>query len=389
MELRAYLDNGATTKPFESVIQIMVKTMEEDFGNPSSLHTKGMEAEEYVKEAKKVIAGTLKVEAKEIIFTSGGTESNNMALIGGALANQRSGKHIITSKIEHPSVHNPLFFLEENGFEVTYLDVNENGQISISELLEAIREDTILVSIMYVNNEIGGIMPIQEIGKAIKEKKKEILFHVDAIQAYGKIRIYPKRMGIDLLSVSAHKIHGPKGIGFLYIKDKTKIKPILYGGEQQKGLRSGTENVPGIAGFSKAAKEIYENHEEKISALYEQKRYFIEQISKIDGTYVNGIHGIALEDTAPHIISVSFSKVRSEVVLHALAEQGICVSAGSACASNHPQISGTLRAIGVKEDLLDNTIRFSLSVMTTKEELDITLAALNEILPRLRKYTRH
>ncbi|MEG1742241.1 MAG: cysteine desulfurase family protein, partial [Acetivibrio sp.] len=259
MELRAYLDNGATTKPFESVIQIMVKTMEEDFGNPSSLHTKGMEAEEYVKEAKKVIAGTLKVEAKEIIFTSGGTESNNMALIGGALANQRSGKHIITSKIEHPSVHNPLFFLEENGFEVTYLDVNENGQISISELLEAIREDTILVSIMYVNNEIGGIMPIWEIGKAIKEKKKEILFHVDAIQAYGKIRIYPKRMGIDLLSVSAHKIHGPKGIGFLYIKDKTKIKPILYGGEQQKGLRSGTENVPGIAGFSKAAKEIYEN----------------------------------------------------------------------------------------------------------------------------------
>ncbi len=385
----AYLDNAATTKPFTCVKEKMIETLEESYGNPSSLHSKGVEAEQYIKEAKKIIASNLKVEAKEIIFTSGGTESNNMALIGTALANQRAGKHIITTKIEHPSVHNPLIYLENNGFTITYLDVNENGHVKIEELLNAITDETILVSVMFVNNEIGAVLDIEGISKAIKEKKKDILFHVDAIQAYGKYHIYPKRMGIDLLSVSAHKIHGPKGIGFLYIKDKVKVKPIIYGGEQQKGMRSGTENVPGIAGLGQAVKEIYTNHEQRVEYLYELKNYFIEEVKRIEGITVNGINGIDIKDTAPHVISVSFAGIRSEVVLHSLAGKGIYVSAGSACASNHPQISGTLKAIGVKKELLDSTLRFSLSVFTTKEELDYTLEALKEILPMLRKYTRH
>lgn len=385
----AYLDNGATTQPFASVREVMLKTLEEDFGNPSSLHTKGVEAEKYVKEAKEQIAKSLKADPKEIVFTSGGTESNNMALIGGALANQRAGKHIITTGIEHASVHNPLIFLEAMGFEVTYLPVDAKGHIRLPELLETIREDTILVSIMYVNNEIGAVMDIEAIGKAIKEKKPDIVFHVDAIQAYGKYRIYPKRLNIDLLSVSGHKIHGPKGIGFLYIRDKVKIKPIIYGGEQQKGMRSGTENVPGIAGLSQAVKEIYDNHEEKIKGLYELKKYFIEEIEKLPRTTVNGIQGLSIEQTAPHIISVSFEGVRSEVLLHALEDKAIYVSSGSACSSNHPAISGTLRGIGVKKELLDSTLRFSLSVLTTKEELDLALEALEELLPILRRYTRH
>lgn len=212
--MTAYLDNGATTRPFETVREVMFKTLNEDFGNPSSMHTKGVEAEKYVREAREQIARSLKVEPKEIIFTSGGTESNNMALIGTALANQRAGKHIISTGIEHASVHNPLIFLEEMGFEVTYLGVDETGHVRIPELLEAMREDTILVSIMYVNNEIGAVMDIEGIGKAIKEKKPDVLFHVDAIQAYGKYKIYPKRLNIDLLSVSGHKIHGQKELAF-------------------------------------------------------------------------------------------------------------------------------------------------------------------------------
>lgn len=389
MELKAYLDNGATTKPFDEVKEVMFRTLDADFGNPSSLHTKGVEAEHYIKEAKKVVAHSLKVKEKEIVFTSGGTESNNMALIGAAYANRRAGNHIITTKIEHPSVHNPLFYLEENGFEVTYLDVDNNGHINLKELADAVKDTTILVSVMYVNNEMGAVFDIGKISQIIKEKNPNIIFHVDAIQAYGKYCIHPYKMGIDMLSVSAHKIHGPKGVGFLYIKEKTKIRPLIYGGEQQNGMRSGTENVTGIAGLSEAVRVIYTNHEEKIARMYALKKYFVENIQKIEGAYVNGIEGLLLEETAPHVISVSFTDIRSEVLLHALSEKGICVSAGSACASNHPQISGTLKAIGVKKELLDSTIRFSLSVMTTKEELDIALEALHEILPMLRRFTRH
>lgn len=383
-----YLDNAATTCPFLEVRDIMMETMSSDYGNPSSLHRKGMQAEDYIKKAKAVIASSLKVETKEIIFTSGGTESNNMALIGAAFANKRAGNHIITTKIEHPSVYEPLAYLEEQGFRVTYLSVDRNGRILLEELEEAICSETILVSIMYVNNEIGAVQEIQEIAKKMKEKNPQILFHVDAIQAYGKYVIYPKRMGIDLLSASGHKIHGPKGIGFLYIRDKVKVKPIVFGGGQQKGMRSGTENVPGIAGLGKAAELIYQKQVERESYLYECKQMFIALVEQIEGICVNGVYEIDLKETAPHIVSVSVEGIRSEVLLHALEERNIYVSSGSACASNHPSISGTLQAIGVKKELLDATLRFSFSVFTTKEEILYAVEVLKEVIPMFRRYTR-
>lgn len=385
--MEAYLDNAATTRAFDSVKDIMVETLSIDYGNPSSKHLKGVEAERYIRDARDVISKRLKVEPKEIIFTSGGTESNNMALIGTALANKRSGTHIITTRMEHPSVHNPLIFLEENGFQVTYISVDQYGNVILEELINAIREDTILVSIMYVNNEIGSVQKISEISKAIKAKRDSIVFHVDAIQAFGKYNIYPKREGIDLLSVSGHKIHGPKGIGFLYVKDKIKIKPILFGGGQQKGMRSGTENVPAIAGLGQAVKEMYENHDEKIEKLYHIKKTFIEKVTQIEGTTINGI-GDNLKDSAPHIVSVSFEGIRSEVLLHALEEKGVYVSSGSACSSNHPALSGTLKAIGVREDLLDSTLRFSFSVNTNMDEIQYAVDKLKELVPVLRKFRR-
>ena len=385
--MEAYLDNAATTRPFDSVREIMLKTMELDFANPSSMHKKGMEAEQYIKDAREKIAKTMKVDPKELIFTSGGTESNNLALIGTALANKRAGNHIITTKIEHPSVHEPILTLKDLGFKVTFLEVDENGHVDVNQLLEAICEDTILVSIMMVNNEIGAVMDVSTISKLIKKKKDDILFHVDAIQAYGKYRIYPKRMGIDMLSISGHKIHGPKGIGGLYVRDKVKIKPIIFGGGQHKGMRSGTENVPGIAGLGVAAEEIYENHEEKIKHLYELKKTLIDEISRLPDTQINGV-GDDLYETAPHVVSVSFKGIKSEVLLHALEERGVYISSGSACSSNHPALSGTLQAIKVKKELLDSTIRFSFSVFTTMDEINYAVDQLKELLPMLRKFTR-
>ena len=379
--MEAYLDNAATTFVFPQVKDLMGKVMEEDFGNPSSLHKKGVEAEQYIKEAKETIAKFLKVEPKEIVFTSGGTESNNMALIGSAYANQRRGKHIITTRIEHASVYEPLMHLEKEGFQITYLPVDEHGIVKIDALKEALTDETILVSIMYVNNEIGSIQSIEEIGKIIKSYREDILFHVDAIQAYGKLKIYPKRAKIDLLSVSGHKIHGPKGSGFLYIKDKTKIQPILFGGGQQKGMRSGTENVPAIAGLSLASKLMYENHEEKIEKLNILKERFIKGVSEIENVTNNS-------GEAPHIISISFPGVRSEVLLHALEEKGVYVSSGSACSSNHPAISGTLKAIGLDKNHWESTLRFSLSIFTTEEEVDFAIQCLKELVPVLRRFTR-
>ena len=242
-----------------------------------------------------------------------------------------------------------------------------------------------LVSVMYVNNEIGAIEPIAELGKVIKDFNPEIIFHVDAVQAFGKVKIAPYREKIDLLSISSHKIHGPKGVGVLFIKDKTKIRPIVFGGGQQKNMRSGTENVPGISGMALAAEMIYSKFDEDINKMYELKEYFINEVTKIEGTTVNGLTG---RESAPHVISVSFEDIpRSEVLLHALEEKGIYVSSGSACASNHPALSGTLQAIGIRKDLLSSTLRFSLSVFTTKEELDYTISALKTLLPVLRKYT--
>lgn len=379
--MEAYFDNGATTKVFPQVKEIMVEAMEVEYGNPSSMHMKGVKAENYIKDAKEIIAKSLKVEPKEIIFTSGGTESNNMALIGTAMANKRKGKHIISTRIEHASVYNPLFYLEEQGFEVTYLPVDEHGIVKLQALEDAIRPDTILVSVMYVNNEIGSIQPISEIGSIIKKKNPDIIFHVDAIQGYGKYNIYPRRWNIDLLSVSGHKIHGPKGIGFLYAKDKVKMNPIIFGGGQQKGRRSGTENVPGIAGLGKAVQLIYKDHETKMNHIRSLKEDFIAQVLELPDVKNNS-------GEAPHIASISFKGVRSEVLLHALEERGVYVSSGSACSSNKPAISGTLKAIGLTKEYYDSTLRFSFCIYNTKEEVDYAVDCLKELLPMLRRFTR-
>jgi cysteine desulfurase len=385
--MQAYLDNSATTKCAPQVVDVCVKVMQEDYGNPSSKHMKGVEAENYIKDAKETIAKTLKCQDKEILFTSGGTESNNMAIIGTAMANKRKGNHVIVSSVEHSSVKEPFNFLEEQGFKVTYLKVDSKGIVDIEELKNALDNETILVSVMYTNNEIGAVEPIEEIGHIVKSYNPDIVFHVDAIQAYGKFKIIPKKLGIDLLSVSGHKIHGPKGSGFLYIKDKTRIKPIIYGGGQQKGMRSGTENVPAIAGLSAAVKLIYnENFDAKIDKLYELKDYFISQLEQLEEVQINSLKG---RESAPQIVSASFRGVRAEVLLHALEDRQIYVSSGSACSSNKPGLSNTLVAIGLDKELLDSTIRFSFCYDTTKEELDYTIETLKELLPVLRKYTRH
>lgn len=384
--MEAYLDNSATTRCLDCVKDIVVKTMMEDFGNPSSRHRKGVEAERYLREAREAIAATMKVSEKEIFFTSGGTESNNWALIGAASANRRAGTHIITTAIEHAAVLQPMLYLQEQGFRITFLPVDARGHISLEDLKNALCEETILVSVMYVNNEIGAVEPIEEIGKLIKSYRPEILFHVDAIQAYGKFRIYPKRMGIDLLSVSGHKIHGPKGVGFLYVREKTKLHPLILGGGQQKGMRSGTDNVPGAAGLGVAAREAYTDFEDKIARLYALKDYFTEEVKKLPEVRVNS--GVGTQ-SAPHIVSVSFRGVRGEVLLHALEEREIYVSSGSACSSNKKlPVSTVLKEIHLDKDLLETTLRFSFCTQTTREELDCCLQALGELLPMLRRYTR-
>ena len=383
--MEVYLDNSATTRCFDEVAALMTRIMCEDYGNPSSLHRKGVEAEKYIRYAKEVIAKNLKVNEKEIFFTSGGTESDNLALRGCAYANCRSGRHLITTQIEHPAILQTMKHLEEEGFRVTYLPVDSKGCIRLEDLERAITGETILVSIMHTNNEVGSLQPIEEAGALIKRMNPRILFHVDAVQGYGKFRIHPKKMKIDLLSVSGQKIHGPKGIGFLYVDEKVKIKPILFGGGQQGGTRSGTENVPGAAGLAKAVEMIYQNLDEEVGRLYELKQTFVEGVKKIDDVIVNGHPD---ETGAPHVVSVSIRGVRSEVLLHALEDKGIYVSAGSACSAHKPQPSATLQAMGVDRELLGSTIRFSFSVFTTMEEVDYTLQAMYDIIPMLRKYTR-
>lgn len=394
--MEVYLDNSATTKITDGARDIMLEVMCKDYGNPSSLHMMGVIAEKYMKESALQIADCLKVNPKEIIFTSGGTESNNLALIGAARTYQRLGKHIITTNIEHPSVHQPLLFLEENGYKIDYIPVDKAGKIIKDRLYSLINDDTLIVSVMYVNNEIGSVQDVDEIAREIKAIKRDVIFHVDCVQAFGKYRLYPKRVGIDLLSISGHKIHGPKGIGALYVSDNIRLKPIIYGGGHQRGLRSGTENVPAIAGLGQAAKEIYEGFEMKVQRMYELKQFLLREISKLEGIFINGLPMESTEDflmehirqTAPHIVSVSISGIKSEVLLHALEERGIYISTGSACSSHHPQPSATLNAIGIPMDLMSSTIRFSLSENTTREEIVYTMEQIEDVLPILRKFTR-
>lgn len=379
--MEIYLDNGATTRVLPKVRDEMVKVLMDDYGNPSAMHTKGVEAEKYLKNTRKIIADSLKVDIGEIYFTSGGTEGNNIAIIGTALANQRAGKHLITTKVEHASVSEAFYYLESIGFEVTYLPVDGKGFISLEELSEAIREDTILVSVMCVNNEIGTVEPVQEIAKIIKEKNPKTLFHVDAVQAYGKMHLYPKRWKIDLMTISGHKIHAPKGTGALFIRQKVKVKPLVYGGHQERGMRSGTENVPGIAGLGVAARWIQDGLDERSEKIRDVKEYFISSVMEIENLKNNS-------GEAPHVASISFRGVRSEVLLHALEERNIYVSAGAACSNNKKGTSNTLVAIGLTKEEKESTLRFTFSCFNTKEEVDEVVKVLKEIVPMLRRFTR-
>ena len=383
--MEIYLDNSATTRCSDSVCDAVVRAMTQDYGNPSSRHLKGVEAERLLRQSRETIARTLRAAEKEIFFTSGGTESDNWALIGTAMANRRSGMHLITTGIEHAAVLRPMQYLEDQGFRVTYLPVDSKGLVDLEDLKDALTDGTILVSMMTVNNEIGTRLPVEEAAALVKAFNPGIVFHTDAVQAYGKYRLSPGRSGIDLLSVSGHKIHGPKGTGFLYVKEKTRILPFILGGGQQKGMRSGTDNVPGAAGLAQAAADCYENLQEETEHLRELKQMLSEGLRQMDDVVLHSD-----EDGAPHIVSASFVGVRSEVMLHALEDRGIYVSSGSACSSNRKlPVSPVLEQLHLPRQQLESTLRFSFSRYNTKEDVTLTLQALDDYLPILRRYTRH
>ena len=384
--MEAYLDNGATTRCYPEVADLIRKTLLEDYGNPSSLHRKGVEAEQYIRRTTEILSDILKVNEREIYYTSGGTESNNWALAGTAMAHRRTGGHFIISSVEHPAVSAPASALHDMGFDLTVLPVDREGRVHPEELRQAIRKDTLLVSVMMVNNEIGTIEPVEELARIVHETNPDTVFHVDAIQAFGKCRILPGRMGIDMLSASGHKIHGPKGVGFLYVNDRVRLRPLIYGGGQQSGMRSGTDNVPGIAGMGLAARMMYDHLEENRDHMYALRKKLADGLSGLDQVVIHGVSDPL--EAAPHILNASFLKVRSEVLLHALEDRGIYVSAGSACSSNRPAVSRTLKSIGLKDSLLESTVRFSFSIYNTLEQVDYASDVMHELIPVLLKYRR-
>lgn len=381
--MEIYLDNGATTKPRKEVIDIINKSFTEYYGNPSSLHKKGVEIEKMIRKARKQVAKALGADEGEIYFTSGGTESNNLAILGALEGNKRRGNHIITTKIEHPSVLNVFKVLEERGYDVTYLSVNKKGQIDVEELKNSIKDDTVLISIMYVNNEVGTIQPIEKISKMLSGMEKRPIFHVDAIQAFGKIKFSLKKLNVDLMSISGHKIHGPKGIGALYVKKGTKIKSIIFGGNQETGIRSGTENVHGILGLGVAAELVKKEFSENTNKMKKLKIRLFNGINEnIDNIKVNGFID---EISAPHILNVSFLGIRGEVLLHSLEQDGIYVSTGSACSSKKKSFSHVLEEMGLSEKEMEGAIRISFSPYNTEEEIDYVIERLIFHVRELRK----
>lgn len=377
MKHEIYLDNSATTKPYDEVVQYIIEVSKNYYGNPSSLHTMGIEAENLIKKARMQISNVLRADSKEIIFTSGGTESNNMAILGYLRANPRAGKYIVTSEIEHPSVLEVFKHLASEGYHVDYIPVDTQGIIKLEALRKVLDKDTALLSFMLTNNEVGAIQPISEINKIRKELCPSAVIHIDAVQAFGKMPINASGMNIDLLSISSHKIHGPKGIGALYIRKGIKVKPILLGGGQETALRSGTENVPAISGFGLAAEITAAAMEANYKKVSELKQFFVERIKQHFGEAVINSSNEAL----PYIINVSFPNLKSEVLLHHLEQKNIFVSTGSACSSHKSSHSHVLKAMGVPPKYIDGAIRFSLSAQNTEEELDKTFNSLMEIIP--------
>ena len=378
--MKVYLDNNATTKVDEEVVKAMIPYFSEYYGNPFSLHLFGAETGKAITEARQTIADILKAKPSEIIFTASGSEADNLAIRGIAKAYKHRGKHIITSTIEHPAVKNTFMDLMEDGFEITMVPVDENGVMIMDEFKKALREDTILVSVMHANNEVGSFQPIEEIAKITKERK--IIFHVDAVQTMGKVEIYPEKMGIDLLSFSGHKFHAPKGIGVLYKRDGVRLARIITGGNQEGKRRPGTSNVPYIVGLAKALQMAVANMKEEWNREETLRDYFEDEVSKrIPEIKINGKGARRLPGTS----SITFKYLEGESMLLNLSLKGIAVSSGSACSSDSLQPSHVLLAMGVPAEFAHGTLRFSLSKYTTKEEIDYTIEALVEIIGKLRE----
>ncbi len=369
-----YLDNSATTKPCQAAVDAAIRAMTQDFGNPSSRYTLGLSAERLLNEARAKVAAALHVSAETVFFTSGGTEGNNLAILGGA--NQKIGSRVVTTAIEHPSVLNAFAALEKRGFQVTYVAPKADGTVSAEAILKAVDDKTAFVSVMHVNNETGAILPIDQLGRAIHRKSPRALFHVDAVQSFGKIPLFPVRWDIDLLTVSGHKVHGPKGIGALYKAPKAVLHPTTFGGGQEKGLRSGTENMPGICAFAAAVSLL--SPSEQYKSMAKLKADFAERLLALDGVELNG----SLDTSLPYILNVSFTGLRSEIMLNALSEKGVFVSAGSACSKGASKASSVLRAMGAPHP--DNAIRFSFSRDTTSDELTYAADSIKTLWEALR-----
>ena len=377
--MKIYLDNNATTRLDDDAFDAMIPFFKEEYGNAFSLHLFGRETGKAVAESRKVIADFLGVLPEEIIFTGSGTEGDNLAIRGVARAYKNRGKHIIVSSIEHPGVRNTCKDLEKEGFEITVLNVDKNGVVDLEQLKSAIKDETILISVMHANNETGVIQPIEEIGKIAKENK--ILFHVDAVQSMGKLEINPKEMGIDLLVFTAHKFYGPKGVGALYVRNGVRLGKVITGGGQERKLRPGTTNTPLIVGMAKALEKAYAEREEENKRVGELRDYFEEQISaRIPEIVINGKNVPRLPGTS----SVTFKYVEGESILLSLSMKGIAVSSGSACSSDELQASHVLLAMGIPAEFAHGTIRFSLGKYNTKEEIDYTIEAVVEIIGKLR-----
>lgn len=381
-----YFDNAATTKALDEVAEKVKYMLLDNYGNPSSQSMMGVNSEREIIESRKVMANSINALPEEIYYTSGGTESDNWAVFGTAKGYIRSGKHMITTAIEHPAILMPMKELEKQGWEITILDVDDKGYINIDDLKSAVREDTVLVSTILINNETGTIQNAAEISKAIKSVNPDTLYHVDAVQAFGKYPIDVKKMGIDMLSMSGHKIHGPKGIGIFYMKKGLKVKPIIYGGGHERGQRSGTENAPSIVGLAEAVKIGLKEQEKAKENVMAVKKTLAEGILRdIPKTHINGP---SIEEASPYVLNISFNGVRSEVLLHALEEKEIYVSAGSACNSKNKGSSSVLAALGLSETRIEGAIRFSFCRYNTVEEAEECLEVLKEKVAFLRKYMR-
>lgn len=381
--MQVYLDNSATTAAYPEVVKAVVDALTHNYGNPSSMHSMGVQSEKLLKAAKRSVAKAIGASEKDIIFTSGGTEANNLAVMGIAQAHKKTGNHLITTSIEHPSVLNAFKALEEDGFDVTYIEPNAEGIISAEKVLEAVRNDTTLISIMHVNNETGAIQPVSEVAKALKKLKRKPMLHSDGVQALGKIKVAIKRLGVDLYTISGHKIHGPKGSGALFIKEGTKIRPRQVGGSQQKGIRPGTENVPGHVGLGVACDILLDNFASDTARLLSLKENFYNQLSdRLDTLKLNGLIN---ENFAPHVVNISFVGMRGEVLLHDLESKGIYVSTGSACSSKNKSYSHVLRAMGLSEAQMEGAIRFSFNADITEDQVKYAVDTIVNSVKSLEK----